>query len=330
MAGPAVRWPDGKRFAFTVFDDTDLMNVRRGRPIYSFLDSLGMRVTKSVWLFDADGRAQVGGDTCDDPEYLEWVLEVQAAGHEIGYHNASDSSSERSRTIAALDRFEALFGHAPRVGADHAGNREALYGGPKRLTGVRALAYSLAQRVARPDRPVFRGEDPTGPWFWGDVCRERITYWRSFCFSTNDLLSVADRVVYHDPRRPYVNYWFTSTDGDNKDRFVRHLTPERLDALERSGGVCIMYTHFGAGFTRDGHVDPGFADAMERLARRSVWVAPVSTVLDHVRAQMPTTLLGAGERRQLEHRWIADRAADSTLLRTRKRMVPAADDWAEG
>lgn len=317
---PPITWPDGNRAAFAVFDDTDNTTMENGPPVYDLLDRLGLHVTKSVWPLGPTARQRVGGSTLADPDYLSWVLRLQSSGHEIGFHNATDHPSVRSDTISALDRFEELFGHPPRVGADHSGNREALYWGPRRLTGVGSHAYALAQKVMRPNRPTFSGEDPTSEYFWGDVCRERITYWRNFCFDEVDLFRVSPKLPYHDPRRSYVNYWFTSTDGSNLPRFVRHLTDDKLDRLEANGGVCIMYTHFGVGFAPGGTVDAGFAAAMERLADRPIWVAPTSEVLDHLRSQLDDTLLSDGERRALEARWILDRLRDSRFVRKRMRL----------
>lgn len=38
-----VVWPGRKRFAFTIFDDTDLETVENGPGVYEFLSELGMR-----------------------------------------------------------------------------------------------------------------------------------------------------------------------------------------------------------------------------------------------------------------------------------------------
>lgn len=320
---PRIEWPEGRRAAFTVFDDTDLITVQNGPPVYRLLSDLGLFITKSVWPLGPTRRQQVGGATCADPAYLEWVLTLQSEGHEIGFHNATDHPSRRAETIEALDSFEAMFGHAPKVGADHSGNVEALYWGPRRLSGVRSTAYDRAQKVMRPNRPTFSGDDPTSEYFWGDICKQRITYWRNFCFNRTNLLEVSPKMPYHDERRPFVNYWFTSTDGSNKPRFLRHVTDESLDHLERSGGVCIMYTHFGDGFAPDGRLDPDVASAFERLARRDLWVAPASQVLDHLRAQLPDVRLTDTERRRMENHWVADRVRDSSFLR---RRVPKEPD----
>src|SRR5690606_40955769 len=43
------RWPQGKRFAFSIIDDTDVATVANVRPIYRLLERLGLRATKTVW-----------------------------------------------------------------------------------------------------------------------------------------------------------------------------------------------------------------------------------------------------------------------------------------
>lgn len=48
-AQPHIPWPDGKRFAFTIFDDTDHQTLENVPPVYDFLSDLGLRTTKSVW-----------------------------------------------------------------------------------------------------------------------------------------------------------------------------------------------------------------------------------------------------------------------------------------
>ena len=47
--GTAPRWPDGKAFAFSVFDDTDLSTLENAPAVYRLLRDLGFRTTKSVW-----------------------------------------------------------------------------------------------------------------------------------------------------------------------------------------------------------------------------------------------------------------------------------------
>ncbi|MEQ9322961.1 MAG: hypothetical protein RIF41_27595, partial [Polyangiaceae bacterium] len=82
-------WPDGKRFAFTVFDDTDRATLDNVREVYALLADLGMRTTKSVWPIKGSNEPTIPGTTCEDDAYRAWTLELQRPGFEIGYHNAT-------------------------------------------------------------------------------------------------------------------------------------------------------------------------------------------------------------------------------------------------
>ena len=62
-------WPDGKAFAFTIFDDTDNATLETVAPVYDLLRDLGLRTTKSVWTHSGSGTAPIGGATCEDDEY---------------------------------------------------------------------------------------------------------------------------------------------------------------------------------------------------------------------------------------------------------------------
>lgn len=327
----APRWPGGARFAFSIFDDTDRMTLENGPPVYDVLTDLGLRITKSVWPVAPDGPPRTGGTTCDDPDYLAWVLRLQAAGHEIGLHNASDHPSVRRTTERALDRFADLFGAPPRIGADHVGNLEAMYWGPKRLTGVRSRAYSGAMAVTRPYRKPTSGEIPASDHFWGDLLRDRIDYWRNFTFTTIDTLQACPQMPYHDAARPYVNWWFASSHAPTLESFLDLLTPDRLDELEASGSACILYTHFAMGFAEDGTVDPRVIAVLEDVARRGGWCAPVSEVLDHVRSQRNDPApISDGDRRSLENRWVVEKIrtrAGAEAARVVKRVRRQPDPW---
>jgi hypothetical protein len=317
-------WPGSHRFAFSIFDDTDLMTLDDGPVIYALLDQLGMRITKSVWPLPAPAARTTGGSTCADPDYLAWVLELRALGHEIGYHNATDGSSTREQTRAGLDRFRELFGHDPKVGADHAGNREALYCATKRLSGWRSAAYGGAQRIVQPRRPRFSGEVPTSPYFWGDLCRERVTYWRGLTFDEPNLLRVCPVVPYHDPARPFVNYWFPSSDAPWCADLIELLDDARMARLEADGGVCIVYTHLGLDAVVDGRVQPELARRLADLSRRNGWFAPVGDILDHLRQQQGSPLISDRQRTRYEMRWVVDR------LRTRARLGPSVATTSDG
>ena len=53
MSGRRVEWPEGKRFAFTVFDDTDSARLENVRELYAFLTDVGLRTTKTAWALEA-------------------------------------------------------------------------------------------------------------------------------------------------------------------------------------------------------------------------------------------------------------------------------------
>jgi hypothetical protein len=116
-ANMKISWPGGSKFAFTIFDDTDWATTAKVKPVYDLLNDLGMRTTKSVWMFKGDGEPTNGGETCEDRNYLEWVLSLQERGFEIGLHNIAPTTSAREQTLRGLDRFQEL--QSPRVPGEH-------------------------------------------------------------------------------------------------------------------------------------------------------------------------------------------------------------------
>ncbi len=129
-------------------------------------------------------------------------------------------------------------------------------------------------------------------------------YVRNFTFRDIDTLAACPWMPYHDPARPFVDRWFASSEGADVDAFVRCASEANQDRLEAGGGACIMYTHFAAGFVRDGRLDPRFESLMRRMARRNGWFVPVATLLDHLEAFNGETVITARQRSALERRWL--------------------------
>lgn len=75
-----IEWPDGKDFAFTIFDDTDNATVERVGPVYDFRYGPGLGATKSVWPLKGEGAPAFSGSTCEDPDYLAWTLASRPRG----------------------------------------------------------------------------------------------------------------------------------------------------------------------------------------------------------------------------------------------------------
>lgn len=299
---PQISWPDGKRFAFTVFDDTDLATRAGVAPIYAFLKDLGLRTTKSVWPIAGSGEPSLGGQTCEDDEYREWLLELQAAGFEIALHNATYHTSCRRETIRGIERFRQIFGHDPYSLANHTSNAEGIYWGEDRVSGLNLAAYTLLTRFRRSRH--FRGHRPDDPLFWGDVCREKIKYVRNFVYREINTLSACPYMPYHDPRRPYVNYWFASSEGGSVDAFNKTICEANQDRLERERGASIMYTHFAKDFYDGRRLHSEFRRLLSRLAQKDGWFVPVNTLLDHILSERRTHELTPSQRAGMERKWL--------------------------
>ena len=299
---PQIAWPDGKRFAFTVFDDTDLATRENVAPVYAFLRELGFRTTKSVWPIAGSGKPLLGGATCEDDDYRRWLLELERDGFEIGLHNATYHTSSRKDTIRAIERFEEIFGHPPKSLANHTLNHEGIYWGQGRLTGINATSYVLMMKF-RHGRD-FRGHQEDDPLFWGDVCKKKIKYVRNFVFSQINTLAACPFMPYHDPDRPYVNYWFASAEGSDGESFSETIREENQDRLQREGGACIMYTHFAKGFYEQGKFHGEFKRLMERLAAKDGWFVPVATLLDYILQTRGDLQLTGRQRSRMERKWL--------------------------
>jgi hypothetical protein len=117
---------------------------------------------------------------------------------------------------------------------------------------------------------------------------------------------------YHDPERPYVNYWYTSTEGSNCQRYLSAMREENQDLLEEQGGACIMYTHFGHGFFADGSINSEFRRLMKRLAAKKGWFVPVGTLLDYLRKENGEKTITREERSQLERKWLKEKLLKGT------------------
>jgi hypothetical protein len=302
-----VSWPSGHKFAFTVFDDTDWATLGKVKPVYDLLAGLGMRTTKSVWLFRGAGEAINGGSTCEDPDYLRWLLGLQKQGVEIGLHNVAPVTSNREGVRLALERFSDLFGEQMLIHCNHVGCLEGIYWGDARLSAWRRALYNVLTKGR--NRQAFRGHLEGDPLFWGDLCQERVQYVRNFVFADLNTLAICPDMPYHDPARPFVNFWFASADGGNRVRFLRNFNFRSLDRLVETGGLCIAYVHFAGGFVRDGVVDPEVRRRLEYIAAKDGWFASVSDVLDYLRrggSREDRTILPARLSR-LESRWLAGR-----------------------
>lgn len=299
---PRISWPDGKAFAFTVFDDTDFATVENVAPVYAFLEECGLRTTKSVWPLKGTDESIYTGTTCEDDKYCAWAQQIRNRGFEIGYHMATYHSSIRDQSIHGLDRFAEIFGDYPKAMANHSVCQENIYWGDNRLTGLQAFIYNLLTWYRFKGK--YRGHIEGDRFFWGDICKEKVKYVRGFIFPEINTLKACPMMPYHDTLRPYVNYWFASSEGDDIKSFNDCISEQNQDRLEQEGGACIMYTHFAAGFLERGQINSRFKLLIKRLSCKNGWFVPVSILLDYLLNTNGHHIITDRERKQLERKWL--------------------------
>jgi hypothetical protein len=298
-------FPGGRRFAFTILDDTDDSRVDNAKPIYDLLAELGLRTTKTVWPVGCPegSREFFAGATMADPEYRSWCLTLPGRGFELTWHCATMESSLRHRTEEGLEAFRATFGDYPRIHANHAQNRENIYWGHRRYR----TAWRWVAALALHRGTAFEGEVEGSPYFWGDLCRRHMRFTRNFAFAEVNTLRADPEMPYRLDSTPMVHYWFSATDVPDVRAFNRLLTPASLDRLAAEGGACLVATHLGKGFVQNGRVDPGAEATLRHLARLPGWFVPVSELLEYLLQS------GRGRRRgwwslaRLEGRHLVDR-----------------------
>ena len=304
-----LTFPDGKRFAFTIVDDTDVATVANVGPIYELLASLGMRTTKTVWPFRWPGEDSnfVSSETLEEPAYLAFVRKLAADGFEIASHGATMESSDRATTAAALARHEEVFGTIPRLYVNHSFNQENMYWGTARIDDP--ILKRLYGRINGAPPGYYQGHVPGSEWWWGDLCVAHHEYVRNMTFNSLNVLRTNPSMPYADPTRPLVRSWFSSADADDCREFIEVVTPKAVDQLEAEGGVCILSTHLGKRFVADGRVHPEVERILRDIARRPGWFVPASQVLDWLRSQQPKETAGrlsSDEWRRMQWRWAID------------------------
>lgn len=271
-------FPGGKRFAFTILDDTDYSEVENTRPVYQLLAECGLRTTKTIWVFPS--RDRFTGGCLEDPHYLAFVRELLQQGVEIALHGVGSGKFLRAEIAAGLERYRDLLGEYPRIHVNHSENPDNLWWGAKRFAAPVSWLYG---RFSPKAAHRYQGEDPGSPYYWADLASRHVQYVRNFTFNEINTLACDPRMPWRDRRREgWSPGWFSGSDGHTVDEFTALLAPERVARLEREGGACIVYTHFGCGFVQGGAVVPAFADRLRLLAARGGWFVPVGELLDHL------------------------------------------------
>ena len=283
-------YPNGKKFAFSITDDPDSNTLERIKPVYDYLSEVGLRTTVAVWVYEATRTNGIpdqpynpwGGDTCERPEYLEYVQGLQEKGFEIASHGASPGNDSREKTISGYRTFNKHFNHYPNIYINHQENLENVYWGRK-VAPNRLLGFILGLFIEKAGFP-YGGEVKSSKYYWGDILQEKTKYVRLFGTQDINTLKVNPNMPYHDSKRPYVPYWFSFSNGNRPEGFIRLPSKENINRLADERGTCIVYTHFGqAGFTDNGELNGEIKKSIDLVAKRKDgWFVPVSEILDRL------------------------------------------------
>lgn len=271
-------FPEGKKFSFTVFDDTDNATVANVKPVYDLLHSCGIRTTKSVWVYPPRGFFK--GSSLQDAEYMRFIKELQDHGFEIGLHNVGDGVFTREEIRDGLEQFKEKIGHYPQIHSNHASNMDNLFWWEKRFVWPVSLIYKLLCEC----KAERGGESRVNKFFWGDFAKRHIRYIRNLTFKGINTIASDPKMPYQiNETAEFSNLWFSSSDGGTVEEFTELISPANVDCLAESGGACIVYTHFSSGFVNDdGKVNSQFEKNIRYLAQKDGWFVPVTTLLDHL------------------------------------------------
>lgn len=300
-----LSWPHGKKFAFTIIDDTDNGNIQNLKPVYDLLEKMNIKTTKTVWVYPS--RNIFTGGSLQDPDYLEFIKTLINSGFEIALHNVGSGSFTREEIEAGLVLFNQLLGFYPRMQINHASNPDNLYWGAERYQ----RAFKALMQLLYGDKRKYYGADPKSKYFWGDHSKKHIQYIRNYVFNGINTLKNDPQMPYKEKHKDkYSNYWFSSSDGHTVMEFNDLISSKQVDQLEREGGACIVYTHFASNFVdKQGLLDENFEKNIRYLATKDGWFAPASVLLDYIlkRREKQNDYVSSIYLNKLDVKWTFDR-----------------------
>jgi hypothetical protein len=312
-----IRWPDGKRAAFSIVDDTDDATLPDIAAVYSYLIGAGFRTTKTVWVYPVRDTQFFHGDSIMScPEYQSFVQHLASLGFEIGLHNVGSGDFSRQEIESGIEYFRITFGHYPRLHVNHSYNKDNIYGGDKRFS----FPFDLVLRKMHRHYQGFEGEVPSSPHFWGDLHKKHIRYSRSYELDDFNLLRALPFPYTDAKYGQCCNAFYPSVFCSNQDLFARQVTENNIRRLIDEGGCSIVYTHLGY-FCERGGVDARFIAAVQMLKQfeSELWIAPVGEVLDHLTRSAGQPEIGRLTKLRVE--------AKSLWTRLKYRYLIGLDDY---
>ena len=203
-----------------------------------------------------------------------------------------------------MDKFAALFGHDPLTAANHTGVEESIYWADARLTGSRTVFYNLLTRFHNWGK--YRGHIEGDRYFWGDLCRQRIKYFRNFVFRDINTLKICPYMPYYDPLETLGEPWFASADGHDcrPSIAVRRGRPGSFGQARRR----VYHVHaLCQRIQREGKLNARFSGTDETSGQKNGWFVPVATLLDYLAAVHGRTEISDSQRRRLERKWLCEK-----------------------
>ncbi len=259
-------WPPYPyKAGFCITDDTDAATFEQVKAVYDFLLACNFRTTKTVWAFKPISRCGVPpvpdsalrGITLEDPRYLEYCRRLHEHGFEMCLHGASAGNNTREYTRNAFDFLERNIAPSDTF-ICHSKNADNLYWEDK-VTSLPVLRWLLK----RYSKHTCSGEVESSPFFWGDICREKVSHVRLFRTRSIDTLKRNPSMPCFDPSKRWVNGWFAAT----KRRIIDCATEQARATLKRNYGLTVLYQYLYR--YADPHtlaLDPRFTKAIDALA----------------------------------------------------------------
>lgn len=283
-------YPNGLNFAFTITDDPDESKLSKLKLIYQYLDQLGFKTTIACWVYRPidlsgipDPEEQNASETLENSRYVEFLKEYQKKGFEIALHTVTAGNDKREITEKGYNKFKHIFSNYPEVNIMHSRNVENIYWGKNVFSN--ALMKII---VGLYDNREYSGQVPESPYFWGDICKEKTKYVRLWGTADINTLKFNPSMPYHDEKKPYVNYWFSFSDGYSAQYFNKLLSKKNIDKLVRERGACIVYTHFAANFCQkiqngEYRLNKATKETLNYLSiQEQGWFVPVAELLNRL------------------------------------------------
>lgn len=272
-------WPNEKEFALTIIDDTDHSTIKNTKPVYDLMYNLGIGCTKTIWAKTPNESDKWWGYGIDNQEYKCWINNIKSKGFEIASHGISSGSHKRREYIKNFHDIINISNKNDIIHTNHATNKDNIYWGGDRFTKPIKHLYNLFKKRR------FYGHKAGSKYFWGDIHKSNVRYTRNHTFKSVNTISSDPYMPYKVPSQEFSNYWFSSSDGADPEKFCQLLSPSNISKLIDESGAAIVYTHFGHRFCSDGKVREDVADCLIHISEQNGWFPNASTLLDYLSSE---------------------------------------------